>query len=773
MAAVARYVTAPHSTLDTSTTVVPEPLIHCFLHQRPGTSSLFDLVFINQEAKRIGLSPDTPLRSFHDPKVIFCGEINVGSSCSRSTSSFFQSLDSNGPEELSTHITIFCLDMALVFCSPNLKTGENFFSPDKDQNCWQRQQQNAEKVIGRSALFECDSVSESRMPLFNSKIRMSLRLYQYKSNKSTTNCKEMHSISPLGGKENNSGGFDNDRDFSLVTKNKIMDASGLNNAKDGNGGRIKTSDLNQIGSTAYPSERSDLLLRESSASSSSSFESCLVDSYSDDFKSYHESYTLDENEASPESKAIMAEMDHIYRSSPVPNSYINSPPKMTLVLPEIVLHTKQISSREEKMATVPKKRMNGGSADRLHATGPSTLETAKAPAYRGSRRSSSIPCQPSGGVSHRRNSTAPDSAGGTSKSHEWDVPTEVNNISVGKGTSSTAIKKKPAALAVQREEQQRIQRLKDATSASNKVDGRRNLDKRTARLRFGDSFKADIMQFRQRHSCLNNGSNHSDKVGSQIQDRGTNGVSIAIRKRPMFDYELDRGDYDIISIDNTNERSHDVTIVHNCVMHADMKQMLMKPIRYPVTAAFDEHACDDDIYRHIAEPLVMNAADQGISTILMYGQTGCGKSHTMSGIETRTSHGLFKAIESMYMGKHQVDRPKITIQFVELCGSKECRDLLVKNSGEVKLLDSEDGSVQLLNAESLEVVSPEELLGQILLAKGRRATEATDKNGVSSRSHAVCQIQIKGKQPDSKRGLLTLIDCAGSERSHDSLYHSR
>merc|ERR1711957_401758 len=39
---------------------------------------------------------------------------------------------------------------------------------------------------------------------------------------------------------------------------------------------------------------------------------------------------------------------------------------------------------------------------------------------------------------------------------------------------------------------------------------------------------------------------------------------------------------------------------------------------------------------------------------------------------------------------------------------------------------------------------------------------------MGSRSHAVCQIQIKGKM----RGVLTLIDCAGSERSHDCMYHS-
>ena len=171
------------------------------------------------------------------------------------------------------------------------------------------------------------------------------------------------------------------------------------------------------------------------------------------------------------------------------------------------------------------------------------------------------------------------------------------------------------------------------------------------------------------------------------------------------------------------------------------------------------------------------------------------KSHTMSGIESRTAHGLFQAIDSLSAKEPESIRPTVTMQFVELCGSKECKDLLNPNSGEVKLADDDDGSVRLLNATCLKVLSPEDLMSHILLAKGRRATEATDKNGVSSRSHAVCQIQIKvGNRTyffcllltvycslisiafpclqGKSRGILTLIDCAGSERRHDSMYHS-
>ena len=54
---------------------------------------------------------------------------------------------------------------------------------------------------------------------------------------------------------------------------------------------------------------------------------------------------------------------------------------------------------------------------------------------------------------------------------------------------------------------------------------------------------------------------------------------------------------------------------------------------------------------------------------------------------------------------------------------------------------NEDGSVRLLNAVSFEVESPEDLLGKIMLAKGRCATEATEK--VVSRADPMLFIKFK------------------------------
>ena len=129
------------------------------------------------------------------------------------------------------------------------------------------------------------------------------------------------------------------------------------------------------------------------------------------------------------------------------------------------------------------------------------------------------------------------------------------------------------------------------------------------------------------------------------------------------------------------------------------------------------------------------------------------------------ANGIFEAI-------HDNDdtipnEGQIAMQFVELCG--DIKDLLSKSSGKgnIKLLDNEDGVCQLLGAKSIDITSPEHLLQKIAQGKSRRATEATDKNGVSSRSHACLQLRFKGG------GCLNLLDLAGSERRGDSLFHSQ
>jgi len=337
----------------------------------------------------------------------------------------------------------------------------------------------------------------------------------------------------------------------------------------------------------------------------------------------------------------------------------------------------------------------------------------------------------------------------------------------------TPLKQLP--LSLQREKERKREARKAKSETDPNVESRRNLDKRTARLRYSREFVADLAKHRQllTSPLPKAGDTHFTTSTSSPFRAEENGVSVYVRKRPIFKYELDRGDFDVVAVDNASasssqqqrQQQEDSVIISNCVMHSDMRRKLVKPSYFPCTKAFDENCTEDAIYFHIAQPMVQNSVRGGVSTLLMFGQTGSGKSHTMAGIEERAVWGVFEelaACDNAYA--------VVAVQFVELSG-KSCKDLLGDAGEDVILAEDTNGSVKLLNAESIVVRSANELAKAISKGKSRRATEATDVNGVSSRSHAVCQVQIT-RAGCERRGLLNLLDLAGSERRNDSMYHS-
>jgi kinesin family protein 2/24 len=194
----------------------------------------------------------------------------------------------------------------------------------------------------------------------------------------------------------------------------------------------------------------------------------------------------------------------------------------------------------------------------------------------------------------------------------------------------------------------------------------------------------------------------------------------------------------------------------------------------------------------------------------------------MSAIEERAARDLFPAPEDA-----EAAQPTVTVKYIELAG-KKALDLLGRKAGAaVKIVDElppntmigagvdkymegeyesagdgEAGEERVLdivrrinsntneekeeqpkikvawrNATELTVTSAEQLLKFIAVGKSRRATEATDVNGTSSRSHAVLQVTVTpppgATGEEETKGVLTLIDCAGSERRNDSMYHSK
>ncbi|EEC51889.1 kinesin family-like protein, partial [Phaeodactylum tricornutum CCAP 1055/1] len=232
-------------------------------------------------------------------------------------------------------------------------------------------------------------------------------------------------------------------------------------------------------------------------------------------------------------------------------------------------------------------------------------------------------------------------------------------------------------------------------------------------------------------------------------------IPVYIRKRPIFPDELENGDFDVV------EKLEDgIVTIYKASMQPDMRTKTVQPFSLAFSHVFDEVASNEDIYKTVVHPLVLEAQAGGKSTLLCFGQTGSGKTYSMTAMERFIAEELFLCNRQ----EPQCDKAEVVLQCLELSG-KLCRDLI--GNSEVRVMEQGDNTVHFVNAESVSVSSVEDLMQALAQAKARRTTQSTERNDVSSRSHGVCQISLK------TGGRLLLVDCAGTERRHDSLYHDR
>jgi len=308
------------------------------------------------------------------------------------------------------------------------------------------------------------------------------------------------------------------------------------------------------------------------------------------------------------------------------------------------------------------------------------------------------------------------------------------------------------------------------------------MDKRTARKKNRVYFMAALDKLRaDLPARLASADFQTRKLigGTDIKGVDNSGIRVYLRARPLFGYESARDEFNIVTVpactttttttttsSSSSSSAVSYVLIHNCQMHADMKRMLIKHIKFPCDFAFGDTATNKEVYGRAAAPLVRQAASGKIATIFMYGQTGSGKTFTMGGIEELAAVDLFVQLKKM-----QDFEPQVTIAFFELAG-KRCFDLLSSEQAEVRLMDRGDKGMNIVGGEQFTVSNSDQLLRIMHMGHARRSTDATDVNATSSRSHAVCQLTIH-KRNGQRGGVLTLVDCAGSERNEDSMYHSK
>lgn len=205
-----------------------------------------------------------------------------------------------------------------------------------------------------------------------------------------------------------------------------------------------------------------------------------------------------------------------------------------------------------------------------------------------------------------------------------------------------------------------------------------------------------------------------------------------------------------------------------------------EPKGFTFDGVYDWDCKQRDIYDDVAHPLVEQVLEGYNGTIFAYGQTGCGKSFTMMGMEEPPEMRGVIPNAFVHIFNHisqKTDREfLIRASFIEIY-NEEIRDLLgSEHTKAMELKEHPDKGVYVKDLTAVVVKDYPEIDEVMKLGTKRRSVGATAMNADSSRSHSLFTVVIEmsdviGEKGETKikAGKLNLVDLAGSERQSKTM----
>ncbi|GAB5359458.1 hypothetical protein AAMO2058_000545800 [Amorphochlora amoebiformis] len=195
----------------------------------------------------------------------------------------------------------------------------------------------------------------------------------------------------------------------------------------------------------------------------------------------------------------------------------------------------------------------------------------------------------------------------------------------------------------------------------------------------------------------------------------------------------------------------------------DDKSIAFEGQTFTYSKIFDEKTSQSDMYKTLAEPMLDDFFKGVNCCMFMYGQTGTGKSYTMTG-GIGESRGLVpRILEEITSRANGEANLVLMMNFTEIY-REHIYDLLNPESDQ-ELQIRTAGGISLSGVKNVEVKDFESAMHAIDRGNMCRMVAKTNMNSQSSRSHSVLQIsmkQVKGHQVSRSR--MILVDLAGSER---------
>eukprot|EP01137_Pigoraptor_chileana_P002394 Opistho-2@2295 len=227
-----------------------------------------------------------------------------------------------------------------------------------------------------------------------------------------------------------------------------------------------------------------------------------------------------------------------------------------------------------------------------------------------------------------------------------------------------------------------------------------------------------------------------------------------------------------------NERELATTLPRAYALSDDQRMVVMesgtpreKTFRYD--GVFGEASSDREVYDVVGRPIVKEILRGFNGTVMACGQTGAGKTHTISGpkgIIPRVIRQIFGRVSRDHSSEYRV-----TLSFLQIY-QERIQDLLSDASGPLEIREHPQTGVFVDNLSEFVVRSPKEVKALLKAGRARLVFAETKMNVASSRSHAVFQLCVERRIAGQKQhghGKGVPPHFKGQEDRDDALASSR
>lgn len=183
---------------------------------------------------------------------------------------------------------------------------------------------------------------------------------------------------------------------------------------------------------------------------------------------------------------------------------------------------------------------------------------------------------------------------------------------------------------------------------------------------------------------------------------------------------------------------------------------------------FSPSDSNERLYREVIDSEIESAIEGFNTSIMMYGVTGSGKTHTVFGnLGYREANSMSDTENGIvYYCFRRLAKEKnceLKASYLEIY-NEQVKDLLGEDDN-LKITENGSGEVVVQGLHQRVVTQFDELISIVKSGNLRRKVAQTCANAFSSRSHAILQISIKRKVSGGfLKSKLSFIDLAGSER---------